>query len=50
MASEFVVLGHDIEKKGFDIVVQRLRTEEELGQEAEILAVERIASTVDFEE
>jgi hypothetical protein len=50
VAAIFVILRHDVEQKGFDIVVERLRAEEELGEKAEILAVDGILTPVNFEE
>jgi len=40
-------LGQDVEDEGVDVVVERLVVEEELGDEAEVLAVERLARAGD---
>lgn len=44
-----VVVGEDIEEEWFNVIVQRLVIEEELGKEAEVLAVDPIRVSVDFE-
>lgn len=46
MASFMVCIGHDVEQEWFDVVVQRLVVEEELGQQAELLAVLLVLATV----
>jgi hypothetical protein len=50
VAAKFVVLGHDIEEEGLDIVIQRLRSKEQLGHQAEVLAIDRVLAAVDLEE
>jgi len=50
VAAEFVVFRHDVEEKGFDVVVEGLGAEEEFREETKVLTVERVPPTVNFEE
>ena len=43
-------LGHDVEVEGIDVVVQSLVIEEELGQEAKILAVHTVVLAINLED
>jgi hypothetical protein len=50
MAAETIVLRHDIEQERLYIVVEGLGAQEELGEQAEVLAVDRVLAAVDLEE
>ena len=50
MAALAVVLGQHVEEEGLDVVVERLVIEEELCQEAEVLAVDLTAHAVHLED
>lgn len=50
MAAIIVVLCHDIEQEGFHVVVESLRTQEQLGEKTEVLTINWILTTIDFEE
>ena len=49
MAPVRVVLGQHVEEKRFDIVVERLVIEKQFSQQAEVLTVDSIDVSVDFE-
>jgi hypothetical protein len=49
MTTELIVLGHDVEKEWFDIVIERFGAEEKFCEQAEILAVDRILTAIDLE-
>ena len=46
----FVVLGHDIEKKWLDVVVECLTSQEQLRQQAQVLTINGILAAIDLEE
>ena len=50
MAAELVVGGKDVEEEGFDVVVERLVVEEELGEETQVLAVDLVGVAVHLED
>lgn len=50
MAAEVVILRHDIEQERLHVVVERFGAQEQLGKEAEVLAVYGVLATVDLEE
>jgi hypothetical protein len=50
MTAEAIVLSHDVEQERLHIVVERLGAQEEFGQQAEVLAVYWILTTVNLEE
>jgi len=43
-----IALGHHVEQKGVDIIVQRFRSQKQLGHETQILAVHRVLPSVDL--
>ena len=50
MAAVLVAFAHDVEQEGVDVVVERLVVEEELRQQAEVLAVGAGGGAVDLED
>ena len=50
MAAELVVGGKDVEEEGFDVVVERLVVEEELGEKTQVLAVDLVGVAVHFKD
>lgn len=50
MAAQLVVFGHNVEEEGFDVVVERFGSEEQLSKQAEVLAVHRVLAPVDFKD
>ncbi len=50
MTAKFVALRHDIEQEGLNVIVESFRPQEKLGQQAEILTIDRVFATVDLEE
>jgi hypothetical protein len=50
MAAELVIFSHDVEEEWFHVVVKGFGAKEELGQETEVLAVDRVLTAVDLEE
>lgn len=50
MAAFAVIFRQYVEKEGFNIVVQRFMVEEQLGEEAEVLAIDLVSVAVHFED
>ncbi len=50
MATAVIILGHDIKQEWVDVVVKRFGAEEDFGEEAEVLAVDWIFATINFED
>lgn len=50
MATFAVVLGEHVEEERLDVVVERLMIEEQLGEEAEVLAIDLVGVAVHLED
>ena len=50
MTAKFVAFSHDIEQERFNVIVESFGSQEKLGQQAEILTIDRVFATVDLEE
>lgn len=50
MAALAVVFGEDVEEERFDVIVERLVVQEQLGQQAEVLAVDLVGVAVHLED
>ena len=50
MAAVVVVFRHNIEQKGFYVVVERLGTQEQFGEQTQVLTIHRVLSAINFEE
>lgn len=48
MTAAVITFRQNVEEEGFDIIVERLVVEEELGEEAEILTVNLLLLAVDL--
>jgi hypothetical protein len=46
VAAPIVALGHDVEEKGLHVIVEGLVIQEELGHQAEVLAVDLVLLAV----
>jgi hypothetical protein len=46
VATPIVALSHDVEEEGFDVIVEGLVVQEELGHQAEVLAVDLVLLAV----
>ena len=50
MTTIIVILSHDVEQERFHVVVERLRSEKQLGEQTKILAVYWVLPAINLEE